>query len=190
MRDFTDQLVDLIIENEKPRIDKIMNEVTKKISTDFANTMFGLIDKYYENYDPIRYVRVYSKRGKYVKNRKPRPGQVSLHAAITRSGADGAAISFSGGSYYDGYVCGIQFDESKFQGNGMRHIGKGISEWNIVENFLFAGTGVNSDGEKLTGDWRSQIEYEHSSADAEMMAYMSAYGSTVDKYYKDALKNV
>ena len=190
MKDFTDQLVDLIIENEKPRIDKIMNEVTKKISTDFANTMFGLIDKYYENYDPIRYVRVYSKRGKYVKNRKPLSGQVSLHAAITRSGADGAAISFSGGSYYDGYVGGIQFDESKFKGNGMRHVGKGISEWNIVENFLFAGTGVNSDGENLTGDWRSQIEYEHPSADAEMVAYMSTYGSTVDKYYKDALKNV
>lgn len=190
MKNFADQLVDAIMQTEIPRIDKVMNEVTKKISVDFANTMFDLIDKYYENYDPIRYVRVYGKRGKYAKNRKPRAGQVSLHAAITRSGADGPAISFSGGSFYDGYVGGIRIDESKFQGNGMRHIGKGISEWNIVENFLFAGAGVNSDMERLTGDWRSHIEYDKPSADLEMMMYMSTYGPMVDKYYKDALKNV
>lgn len=190
MKNFTDQLVDLIIQNETSNVDKIMNEVTKKISTDFANVMFGLIDKYYENYDPIRYVRVYGKRGKYIKNRKPKAGQVSLHAAITRGGDEGAAISFSGGSYYDGYVGGIQFDESKFQGNGMRHIGKGISEWNIVENFLFAGAGVNSDMEALKGDWRSHIEYDNPSADLEMMLYMSTYGPTIDRYYNDALKKV
>lgn len=185
MKDFTDQLVDLIIANEIPRIDKIMNEVTQKISIDFTNKMYELIDKYYENYDPIRYVRVYGKRGKYAKNRKPRPGQVSLHAAVTRGGN----IAFSGGSYYEGYVGGVQFDDGKFQGNGMRHIGKGISEWNIVENFLFAGTGVNSDMEPLRGDWRSHIEYDNPSADLEMMMYMSTYDK-VDKYYKDALKNV
>ena len=188
MKNFTDGLVDTIIQNEIPRMDKIMNEVTKKISADFTSVMFGLIDKYYENYDPIRYVRVHGKRGKYMKNRKPKGGQVSLHAAITRIGGEGAAISFSGGSYYEGYVGGIQFDESKFNGNGMRHIGKGISEWNIVENFLFAGDGVNSDMEPLKGDIRSHIDYEHTSADFEMIQYMSAYGTKIDKYYNDALK--
>ena len=185
MKDFTDVLADLIIENEKDNINKIMNEVTQKVSMDFTNKMYELIDKYYDNYDPIRYVRVYGKRGKNIKNKKPTPGQVSLHAAITRSGEN--TISFSGGSYYDGYVGGIQFDEDKFKGNGMRHIGKGISEWNIVENFLFAGTGVNSDMEPLKGDWRSQIEYDEPSADLEMMMYMSTYESTVDKYYKEAV---
>lgn len=187
MKNFTDELVNLIIANEASNVDKIMNEVTKKISVDFTTVMYGLIDKYYENYDPIRYVRVYGKRGKHAQNKKPKPGQVSLHAAVTRGGND--TISFSGGSYYDGYVGGIQFDESKFKGNGMRHIGKGISEWNIVENFLFAGSGVNSDMESLNGDIRSHIDYEHPSADLEMMRFMSTY-SKVDKYYKDALGKV
>ena len=184
MKDFTDVLIDAIIENEIPRIDKIMNEVTHKISIDFTNKMYELIDKYYDNYEPIHYVRVYGKRGKYAKNRKPRPGQVSLHAAVTRDGN----IAFSGGSFYDGYVGGIRFDESKFQDNGMRHIGKGISEWNIVENFLFAGTGSNADGERLTGDWRSHIAYDKPSADMEMMRYMDTYDAMVDKYYQEALK--
>ena len=190
MKDFTDRLVDLIIQNETSNVNKIMDEVTKKVSVDFAAKMFGLIDKYYETYEPVSYVRVYGKRGNRMKNRHPKGGQVSLHAAITRGGVDSAAISFSGGSYYEGYVGGIQFDESKFQGNGMRHIGKGIEEWDIVENFLFAGQGVNSDMEKLKGDIRSAIDYEYPSADLEMIQYMSMYGSTLDKYYNDALKKI
>lgn len=196
MKDFTDVLIDAIIENEIPRLDKIMNYVTKCISLDFTDKMYELIDKYYESYEPIRYVRVYGKRGRYAKNRMPRPGQVSLHAAITRqtgiSGegwtSGGGTLAFSGGSFIDGYVGGIRFDESKFQGNGMRHIGKGISEWNIVENFLFAGTGVNSDMESLVGDWRSHIAYDEPSADFEMMMYMSAYDPMVRQHYNDALK--
>lgn len=195
MKDFTDVLIDAIIENEIPRIDKVMNYVTFMVSMDFRAKMIDLVDKYYDNYEPIRYVRVYGKRGAHAKNRKPRPGQVSLHAAVTRgTGSSGEgwasgddSIAFSGGSFYDGYVGGLRFDESKFQGNGMRHIGKGISEWNIVENFLFAGSGVNADMEPLKGDWRSHIAYDEPSADLEMMMYMSTYDK-VDKYYQDALK--
>ena len=66
MKNFTDQFADIIIANEIPRIDKIMNEVTQKISIDFTNKMYELIDKYYDNYEPIRYVRVYGKRGNNV----------------------------------------------------------------------------------------------------------------------------
>jgi hypothetical protein len=184
MKNFTDDLVDLIIENEAPRIDKIMNEVTKNISIDFAKETFRLLDAYYDNYDPVRYVRVYGKRGKYMKNRKPRAGQVSLHAAITRGGESEPAIGVYGGSYYEGYVGGVVFDSSYFQGNGMRHIGKGISEWNIVENFLFAGEGVG------TGDIRSHLTsgYDHPSADAELNIFMDAYGPTFDRHYTNALK--
>ena len=120
-----------------------------------------------------------------MKNRKPKAGQVSLHAAVTRDGE--GAISFSGGNYYEGYVGGIQFDEDKFKGNGMRHLDKGISEWNIVENFLFAGAGINSDMEDLSGDIRSYQDYQHHSADLEMMLYMSKYDK-VKKYFEDALK--
>ena len=189
MRNFTDDLVDLIIENEIPRIDKIMNEVTKNISIDFARETFRLLDEYYDNYTPIRYVRVYGDKRKLrtkkgTTSRKPRAGQVSLHAAITRGGEDEPAIGVYGGSYYDGYIGGVVFDSNKFQGNGMRHIGKGISEWNIIENFLYAGDGIG------VGDWRSVsvAEYSEPSADEAMNMYMNFYGSTFDEHYKNALK--
>lgn len=189
MRNFTDDLVDLIIENEIPRIDKIMNEVTKNISIDFAREMFRLVDEYYDNYTPIRYVRVYGQKRKLrTKNgttsRKPSAGQVSLHAAITRGGENDPAIGVYGGSYYDGYIGGVVFDSNYFQGNGMRHIGKGIGEWNIVENFLYAGDGVG------VGDWRSvsAAEYNEPSADEAMNIYMDFYGPTFDMHYKNALK--
>lgn len=189
MNNFADELVNLIIENEKPRIDKIMNEVTKNISIDFANETFRLLDEYYDNYTPIRYVRVYGKKRKLrtksgSTSRKPRPGQVSLHAAVTRIDSDGPAIGVYGGSYDEGYIGGVVFDPSKFQKNGMRHIGKGISEWNIVENFLYAGDGVG------VGDWRSVsvAEYNEPSADEAMNIYMDFYGPTFDMHYKNALK--
>jgi hypothetical protein len=192
MRNFTDEVVDLIIENEIPRIDKIMNEVTKNISIDFAKETFRLLDEYYDNYTPIRYVRVYGNKRKLrtkkgTTSRKPRAGQVSLHAAITRIEDDGPAIGVHGGSYYDGYIGGVVFDSSKFQGNGMRHIGKGISEWNIVENFLYAG---DAGEHNLKGDWRSvsAADYHNHSADEAMNIYMDFYGSTFDMHYKNALK--
>ena len=184
MKKFTDALADLIIENEIPRIDNIMREVTKNISIDFAKEAFRLVDEYYDNYTPIQYVRVYgSKRTLRTKSgkttRKAKGGQVSLHAAITRGGEGNPAIGISGGSFDEGYFGGIAFDPGMFTGNGMRHIGKGenFSEWNIVENFLFAGEGGY-------GDIRSHIGYNHSSADQEMWRFMNGYDvkSVVDKF--------
>ena len=189
MKDFTDVLINTIIENEIPRIDKIMNEVTKNVSQDFASETFRLLDKYYDNYTPIHYVRVYGNKRKLrakkcITSRKPRAGQVSLHAAITRGGENEPAIGVYGGNYYEGYVGGVVFDPAYFQGNGMRHIGKGISEWNIVENFLYAGEGVG------VGDWRSvsAAEYNEPSANESMNMFMTFYGPTFDKHYQDALK--
>ena len=186
MKKFTDALADLIIENEIPRIDNIMREVTKNISIDFAKEMFRLLDAYYDNYTPIRYVRVYgpkrtlrTKSGKT--KRKPIGGHVSLHVAITRGGENNPAIGISGGSFEEGYFGGIAFDPGVFSGNGMRRIGKDsdFTEWNIVENFLFAGEGGY-------GDIRSHIEYSHPSADQEMWAFMSAYDTQLDMHYKSA----
>ena len=201
MRDFTDILVKTIIENEKDRLDRVMNEVTKKISEDFAMKMFQLIDEYYDNYDPTRYVRIYGKRGKYLSNRKG-PDGVSLHAAVTRGGVENADLSKNIDSHYKNdafsYVGGIEFDSDYFKDadNHMRHKNRmkkdqdgnptheaRISEWNIVENFIYAGEGIG------TGDWRSQISYSHPSADAAMKAFMASYDSTLDKHYKQALKN-
>ena len=187
MKDFTDELVDLIIKNEKEnRLNKIMNEVTKKISEDFSEAMFGFLDAYYDNYDPTSYVRVYGKKGKYMQNRKPKGGQVSLHAAISRGGKENADIGkYRGKNGQIEYIGGIEFDASKFKDNSMRHIGKGISEWNIVENFLYAGEGIGK------GDWRSTPESEWSgiSADELMKNYMDNYDSKFDMHYQNALKH-
>lgn len=191
MKDFTDELVDLIIQNEKENLDIIMKEVTQKITTDFARETYRLLDKYYDNYTPIRYVRVYGAKRKLrtksgTTKRKPRPGQVSLHAAITRGGLDTPAIAVDCGDYDNGYTGGIVLDPTKFKENGMRHIGKGkdFTEWNIVENFMFAGEGGY-------GDIRSYIDdYNYPSADTELGRFMDSYGSTVDKYYKTALKGI
>lgn len=186
MKKFTDALADLIIENEIPRIDNIMREVTKNISIDFAKEAFRLVDEYYDNYTPIQYVRVYgSKRTLRTKSgkttRKAKGGQVSLHAAITRGGEGSPAIGVSGGSFEEGYFGGIAFDPGMFTGNGMRHIGKGsnFSEWNIVENFLFAGEGGY-------GDIRSHIGYNYPSADQEMWNFMQNYDTKFDTHYQSA----
>ncbi len=200
MKDFTDVLVSAIIKQEGDRLDKVMNEVSKKISIDFATEMFKLVDEYYENYDPKQYVRIYGKRGKYLQNRRS-PGGVSLHASVTRGGAENADLSKKINRYIDdkvSYVGGIEFDSDYFkdEDNHTRHSNRmkkdddgnstrdaRITEWNIVENFLFAGEDVG------TGDWRSQISYSHPSADAAMKAYMDSYGPTFDRHYETALKN-
>lgn len=186
MKNFTDALADLIIENEIPRIDNIMREVTENISIDFAKEMFKLVDAYYDNYTPIRYVRVYGPKRKLrtksgTTSQKSRGGQVSLHAAVTRGGESNPTIGISGGSFEEGYFGGIAFDPANFSENGMRHLGKGkdFSEWNIVENFLFEGEGGY-------GDIRSYLG-SGPSADKVMWEYMQNYDKQFDMHYKNAM---
>jgi hypothetical protein len=143
---------------------------------------------YYENYDPTKYVRLYGKRDKYLKDKEKKSG-VSLHAAVARNDghlrkSEGSLLSENG---LGGYVGGIQFDESYFKGNNMKHKGKGsnFDEWNIIENFIYAGDG---DRYSLTGDWRSQIEYNVPSLDEIMISYMEGYFPTFKKHYENAKK--
>lgn len=186
MKDFIDALVDTIINKERSRIDTIMKEVTTNIQKDFAEHARKLLDEYYENYDPIRYVRVYRKRGKHIKNRKPKPGQISLHAAVFRGGEETPAIGYVGGDYEEGYYGGISFNSDYFKGHGMMHTGKGknFTEWDIVENFLFAGQGGY-------GDWRSVPEsgWSGTAADTEMQAFMASYDARLRQHYNNALNN-
>jgi hypothetical protein len=184
MKDFTDELVDLILENERSRIDKIMKYTTEQVSKDFAFVMNRFLDMYYDDYDPTSYVRVYGKRGKYMSGRKPVEGQLSLHAAVSRN--DGSLERSGGtlkiGSNEPSYVGGIEFDESSFDTSSMYHRKRGIDEWDIVQNFLYSGEGVGK------GDWRSEIEYSAPSADKMMRDYMDMYEPLFDKHYKNALK--
>ena len=187
MKNFTDELVNLILENERTRIDKIMGEVTENISKDFELVVLRFLDLYYEDYDPRHYVRIHGVRGKYMQGKTPRrKGQVSLHAALARQNNK---LRRSGGTLQWGqnqvsYVGGIAFDENNFKENSMRHLGKGISEWNIVENFVYAGDGVGK------GDWRSQIDdYNIPSLDEAMGAYIDSYDPLLRRHYKNALNN-
>lgn len=181
---FTDALVDLIIENERSRIDKIMQYTTEQVSKDFAFVMIRFLDMYYDNYDPTSYVRIYSKRGKHMSKRNPRGGQLSLHAAVSRN--KGGLERYGGTLQPKGqvsYVGGIEFDEDNFKTNNMYHYRKGIEEWDIVENFLYAGEGVG------TGDWRSVVPGYNAPSPNELMSnYMDSYGPMFDKHYADALK--
>lgn len=185
MKDFTDQLTKLIITNERSRMDKIMENTMREVSKDFEAQIIRYLDEYYDNYDPTSYVRVYGKRGKYMSGQMPKhKGQVSLHAAVSRK--DGSLYSFSTPMHPNGYVSyigGIEFDESNFKKSKMKHIGKGITEWDIVENFLYAGEGVG------TGDWRSVVGYEPPSPNELMGEYMNSYFPTFKKHFDNAYKN-
>lgn len=186
MKDFTDELVDLILENERNRIDKIMKYTTEQVSKDFALVMNRFLDMYYDDYDPTSYVRIYGKRGKYMSGRKPKVTYGSLHAAVSR---DDGRLERSGGTLKIGskepsYVGGIEFDEKNFTNSSdIYHRKRGIEEWDIVQNFLYAGEGVGK------GDWRSEVSgYSAPSADKMMREYMDMYEPLFDKHYKDALK--
>ena len=184
MKNFTDELVDLILENERSRIDKIMKYTTEQVSKDFALVMNRFLDMYYDDYNPTSYVRVYGKRGKHMGGRKPVGGQRSLHAAVSRN--DGSLERSGGtlkiGSNEPSYVGGIAFDENNFNTNSMYHRKIGIEEWDVVQNFLYAGEGIGR------GDWRSEIEYSVPSANKMMSDYMETYGTMFDRHYQDAIK--
>lgn len=179
MKDFTDQLINLIIKHEKTRVDKIMQYTAEQVSKDFALVMMRFLDMYYDNYDPTSYVRVYGKRGKNMHGRNPVGGQISLHAAVSR---DDGKLERSGVSDdLNGYVGGIEFDDENFNGGGIYHRKKGIEEWDIVKNFIFAGDGVGK------GDWRSVVGYSAPSPNELMSNYMDMYDPIFDRHYRNAL---
>ena len=49
MRDFVDELIDTILEQEKPRINNIMKEVTDKVSKDHLHKTLRLLDQSHDN---------------------------------------------------------------------------------------------------------------------------------------------
>lgn len=186
MKKFADILADTIIEKESDRVNNILTEVTTKIRDDFVQEVYRLVDEYYDNYTPARYVRLYEPKRK-LKNKKgttlskPKKGGVSLYDAITKGGFDDPIIGVSG-KINGEWMGGVIFDSAKLgYRTGMRHPGKGITEWNIFTNFLFAGEDGN-------GDVRSHIPYEYPSADEELTLFYNTYKPKLDKHYKDAYK--
>lgn len=205
MGTFVDEMAEFILAKEKPNIEKVLNEVTENIRKDFAIETYRLIDKYYETYEPMYYVRLYNRNGRGSKrtlgrskggvtkssprgkNKAGHANGLSLHSAITKGGENHPLIGVAGGNYVDGFVAGVVFDESYFKNDNMRHIDKGdnFSEWNIVENFLFAGEGGY-------GDWRSDPRsgYSELPADQELDTYMDNYYNTLYKHFENAKNKI
>lgn len=193
MKKFADMMADIVIETERERIDDILTELTKKIRDDFVEEVYRLVDEYYDNYVPARYVRLYAPKRKLRTKKgttKARPntskaGAVSLYEALHKMEGDDPIIGVYGGNIEEGYVGGVIFDSSKLgYRKGMRHPDKGITEWNILENFVYAGEGIGN------GDWRSvsAAEYDHHSADADLQMFMTFYKTRLDEHYKAIYK--
>ena len=192
MKDFIDELAKEIVNEAKKDIDKRMKPLLQNIVVDLTQETFRLIDQYYQTYVPIRYIRLHPPRtlrsGKTPTRKSPSKGP-SLHKAITRN--SGEALSFTDWSYKDGmytYYAGIEFDEDDFKGNNMYHQGKGIEEWDIVEQFLYAGEG------RAKGDTRSypivsHTDYNYDSADVELNRFIANYDAQFDKHFKNAFRN-
>lgn len=201
MKKFADVVADAILATEASRLDKIMADVTRNITYDFAEATYSLMDDYYFDYTPIQYVRKHTRK-KFLRggrtSKKSPADRISLHSAITKQGETkegniGPVIGTYGGSLYEGYYAGISFDEEYFNKRDSMYHGdkdkneKGIEEWDIVKNFLFAGEGIGK------GDIRSHpaisgVEYSAPSADKMLNAMLQAYKPRFDEHYQNALR--
>ena len=188
MRDFMNELANLIVQNETPKLNDIMQEVSKKIQRDVIQKTVDVVDKFYHDYtiaDGRVYVRVDeyrmtpSKRRDKKGNRlvRKRDRNVSLRSAITKNWdsdqpAIGVCRPLNG---ILGWESGVLFDEGYFQGH-MKHSdkGKNFTEWDIVEDFLW---GVHGNEGVYTTD---------PSAGYELYQFIDTYQSRFDKHYKDA----
>lgn len=190
-----DKLFEMIVEIEKPKIDKIMQHMTEQIQKDFVQETYRLLDIYYENYTPRVYIRTDDLRGMVSKSGKFRgkggrfitPSNTikmrlandrSLKEAMKTPGTFGVARPMEGGAW--GYIGGVIFDESdKDYHIDMNHSNRGIDEFNIVTNFLL------SDDPNQTGN--SAAKYRNfPSADAGLEAFLKSYDNKINKLYDNA----
>ena len=190
MKYFANELVDLIVQNETPRLNSIMQEVSKKIQTDVIQKTEDVIDMFYQDYtkaDGRKYIRVDEYRAAPSKRRdkkgnrlvRKRDRNVSLRSAIMNGmmrddeGVVGVCRPLDG---IFGWEAGVLFDEEYFKSH-MKHSykGEGFTEWDIVENFLW---GVHGSEDIFTTD---------PSAGYVLYDFINNYFETFDKYYKAAL---
>lgn len=193
MKDFTETLVNTIIERETPRLNNIMQEVAKKIQGDVVAVTYSAIDMFYQDYSPEVYIRTddYKKRHN---NQRKKNGQfrqkksameykrgrdVSLKSAIKTMEASGQpAIGVCrplDGIF--GYQAGVVFDESYFEKRMLHSVkGSNFTEWDIVEDFLW---GVHGNESVHTTD---------PSAGWALYEYIDSYKPRFDKHYNDACK--
>ena len=193
MNSLIDALAKDISISAKNDIEKKIPKVMEDIIQDLTEKTVELIDQYYQTYAPIRYVRLHKPRtlrsGREPKGKSPSKGP-SLHTAITRNPRE--VLGYMDVMYRDTnpiYFVGLEFNEDDFKGNNMYHAHKGITEWDIVEGFLYAGEG------KAHGDARSyptvsHQDYNYDSASAELERYINNYDTLFDMHIKKAFPNI
>lgn len=190
MKDFADTLTNLIVENERERLDNIMYEVAQKIQGDVIAVTYNVIDAFYQDYqrsDGRVYIRTdeykhprgkggkfrYKKRNEWGSSRND---DVSLRSAIKGNYGGQPAIGVCKPSNMGfGYQAGVQFDESYFE-KAMKHSVKGFDEWDIVEDFLWGVHGNES------------VFVTTPSAGWALYKYVDSYRPRFDKHYKNACK--
>lgn len=189
MNDFIDALAKDIVNDAKDDINERMQGLMQDIVKDLTNETVRLIDKYYQTYAPIRYVRLHPPR-KLRSGKEPlgksRSKGPSLHKAITRNPNE--VLGYMDMMYKDGndvYLVGLEFDEDDFKGNSMYHAGKGISEWDIVEGFLYAGEG-RAKGDARSYPTVSHQDYNYDSADVELNLFINNYDALFNQHFNKA----
>ena len=192
MKNFVNDLANLIMENERERLDNIMYEVAKKIQGDVIAVTYNVIDAFYQDYtraDGRIYIRTdeykhpQGKGGKFRNKKRSewnslRNSDVSLRSAVKAKDGGQPAIGVCKPSEMGfGYQAGVTFDENYFE-KAMKHSVKGdnFTEWDIVEDFLWGVHGA--DGVYETTPSAGWALYE----------YINSYKSRFDKHYKDACK--
>lgn len=192
MKDFVDALAKDIVNDVKDDIDKGMQKLMRNIVKDLTQETVRLIDQYYQTYAPIRYVRLHpprTLRSGIEPKGKSRSKGPSLHKAITRNPEE--VLGYTDMMYRDGmpvYFVGLEFDEEDFKGNSMYHAGKGISEWDIVEGFLYAGEGV-AKGDTRSYPTVSGQGYSYDSASVEIERFINNYDELFNKHYNKIFPN-
>ena len=194
MKNFTETLVNIIVEIETPRLNNIMQEVAKKIQGDMVEVTYSAIDNFYQDYAPMVYIRTddYKKKHNNKRNKKgqftrknsgmeyKRGRDVSLMSAIKTMEASGQpAIGICrplDGDLF-GYQAGVIFDESYFEKRMLHSVkGSGFTEWDIVEDFLWGVHGNES------------VHITEPSAGLLLHDYVESYKPRFDKHYNDACK--
>lgn len=190
-----DELFDAILDNEMPIVDNIMAYMANEIQKDFVQEVYRLLDIYYDNYTPKRYIRtdelkasfsksnrLRGKKGRFTKASKTmlaRRTDTSLREAMQQNpGSFGVARRSEEGH---GYIGGVIFDPDDFETNNMKHSVRGIEEFDIVHNFLL------SDDSNQKGNMAANYR-NFPSADSQLQNYLMSYDGKMDKLYEDAYR--
>ena len=192
-----DELYNIILDNEMPKIDKIMAHMANEIQKDFVNETYRLLDIYYQDYTPRYYIRtdvlksgfsesnrLRGKSGRFIhasETTLKRRSDTSLWEAMQNPGSFGVARRMEAGH---GYIGGVIFDEDDFQIN-MKHStitpGSVFEEFDVLNNFLL------SDDASQKGNLAAK--YRHfPSAHSQLKLYEKSYYGKLDKLYEDACR--